>query len=334
MKKQVLFLMTLVLSISMTFAQHNWTNGSGNNKFEDDGNWDVGYYPQFGVDEAIFDGNTSNADCVVTQAHTFGLFTAGVGSDYGTITIKSGGSIETTDGRWAAIGWTTQANLVVEPNATFKTKSHLWLAFNPGAKSYIDCWGTIEVGEMFGVNFEGLADANSDCRLTVRNGGLLKLAQLKGDDNDPASTKSFNGAVSDDALEVMGGGKVTIVGDLTAVVNDYVTKNKIVAPGGSVVVAYDAVADLTEITSTAAPLSVKDFSSFDFQVYPNPSSNVISIQSKSAVANIKLYNMLGQQVLERFESASINVSKLNSGYYILKAQDESGNLGVKKVLIK
>jgi hypothetical protein len=333
MKKLLLLLVVATFGISAFGQPIGWTNGNGTGLWTDQDNWDAGFSPDFPGDEGVFDGNISSADCLITGNQTVGLLTAGVGgADYeGTITIQSGGSLTTTGPRWAAIGWTRKCTLVVEAGATFTTASHLWLAFNNGAKSYIDLYGTINVGEMFGVNFaDNGGTADKEALLTVHNGGVLNLAQLTGAAASP--TNSFNTSVADGSLSILGGGTVNLPGDRTGDFAAYVTAGKIVTPGGNAVITYDAVADLTSVTSNAAPLSSKDFNTLNFEVYPNPTTSLITVKSKTPISKINLYNILGHNIIEEQNTSKIDISNLSSGYYLLKAEDAQGNVGIKKVL--
>lgn len=330
MKKLLLLVFMAMLATSSYSQAIVWIAEGESGDWDVDENWDSGFYPAFPGDLVVFNG-ASSADCIVNGAQTVGLLTTGNGdADYeGSIIIKSGSSLETTGPRWAAIGWTRKTTLVVEAGGMFKTKSHLWLAFNPGAKSFIELHGTLEVGEMFGVNFEGVGNADSEAKLKIHNGGHLKLSQLTGSGASP--TNSFNGTIADGSVEILGGGKITLAGDRTGDFNDYVTMGKIATPGGSAVIEYDATADLTTVTSSAVA-SVDGFGKLSFGVYPNPAANEISISAEKAVSKVRLTNILGQSVFEAKNTNKINISHLNSGYYLMTVEDEDGNSGTRKII--
>lgn len=331
MKKQVLFLMAIMLNLGVSYGQDIWSNGSGDGKFETDANWNTGFKPE--VDPVFFDGGANATNCTVNAANTGGHFRIGIGgTPYGSLIIKNGGKLESTKDHWSAVGWTTKATLIVEAGGIFSTFSHLWLAFNPGAESTISLSGTINVNGMFGFNFENLANAsNSSGELTINNGGILNLAQLH-------PTQSFRG--TQNVLKIMGGGTMNVVGDKKVDIDAYVAANSIVAPGGSVSVVFipgvpdQTPADLgkTVVTSTAAPLSVKDFANLNFTTYPNPATNFININAKSNISNLKIYNNLGQIVKEETNKTGADISELSSGIYMIKVTDESGNLGVNKFI--
>ena len=79
-------------------------------------------------------------------------------------------------------------------------------------------------------------------------------------------------------------------------------------------------------------LSTDSRAILDFSVYPNPATNIINIQAKSAIANIQLFNSVGQKVADVDGKSSIDISSLNTGLYVLKATDAEGNTGVKRVV--
>lgn len=324
MKKQVLLLLAITLSCSAAFAQLTWTNGNINGVYGEDDNWNEGF-PPGEFDQVLFDGNTNADNCVVTDSQVGGWFEIGVGGvPYGTLTIKDGGHLEGKFDHWSAVGWTTEATLVVEAGGIFSVASHLWLGFNPGSNSHVQLYGTINVNGMYGQNFIANADTKSD--VTIFNGGVLNLAQLHADGN------SIQGP--DQVLTIMGGGTIIISGDKTGVLATHIAADQIVAPGGSVNVAYDLDTDKTTVTSTAEeiPLGVKDFATLDFSLYPNPTADFINIKSKTTISNVKVYSTLGRLVKDVNDETRIDISDLSAGYYIVKIKDGLGNLGVKKLI--
>lgn len=69
-------------------------------------------------------------------------------------------------------------------------------------------------------------------------------------------------------------------------------------------------------------LSTKDFALNNFSIYPNPSQNYINLKlpkSDKEVA-VNVYDIVGKQVYSNtsFNDEKINVSKLNTGIYLIK----------------
>lgn len=63
----------------------------------------------------------------------------------------------------------------------------------------------------------------------------------------------------------------------------------------------------------------------NFRVYPNPTSQIINIESyKEDIQSIKIYNLRGAEVLKYIntDNNSMNISQLSSGIYILKINEK------------
>lgn len=68
-------------------------------------------------------------------------------------------------------------------------------------------------------------------------------------------------------------------------------------------------------------LSVATTSSLNARIYPNPTSDILSIRASETIDSIMVFNMLGQQVLEKTTDCNtLDVSPFVNGTYILKIQ--------------
>ena len=65
---------------------------------------------------------------------------------------------------------------------------------------------------------------------------------------------------------------------------------------------------------------------------PNPVKDILSIKSLSILKKLEVFNVLGQKVMGRENTNSLNVTKLNSGAYILKTMNENGAISTKKFI--
>ena len=68
-------------------------------------------------------------------------------------------------------------------------------------------------------------------------------------------------------------------------------------------------------------LSTDSFAVTKVKLYPNPSSNVLNIESVGTIQNIAIYNVLGQEVMNKPTNGtlvSLDVSGLNAGIYVIK----------------
>jgi hypothetical protein len=66
--------------------------------------------------------------------------------------------------------------------------------------------------------------------------------------------------------------------------------------------------------------------------YPNPATNSINI-SGDRVAELKMYNSIGQLILSQHNTNVINVSGLTNGIYMLAVETSTGNIIHKKIII-
>ncbi|MBO6200484.1 MAG: T9SS type A sorting domain-containing protein, partial [Chryseobacterium sp.] len=73
------------------------------------------------------------------------------------------------------------------------------------------------------------------------------------------------------------------------------------------------------------------------QVFPNPTSGFVTIQNKnnSNLKNVEVYNVAGQ-LIQRFnvnnvKNASLDMSQLLNGTYILKVNSETESNSVKVI---
>jgi hypothetical protein len=68
-------------------------------------------------------------------------------------------------------------------------------------------------------------------------------------------------------------------------------------------------------------LSSDSFAASKVKLYPNPTSNVLNIESLGNIQTISVYNVLGQEVINKAlnsTSTALDVSSLNSGIYVVK----------------
>ena len=71
----------------------------------------------------------------------------------------------------------------------------------------------------------------------------------------------------------------------------------------------------------------------EFNFYPNPVKDELTIQSKSDLKNVSVYNLSGQLIMNS-KSKKINMKSLSSGVYIVKAELENGKPATFKIIKK
>jgi chitodextrinase len=88
--------------------------------------------------------------------------------------------------------------------------------------------------------------------------------------------------------------------------------------------SYGQVEDYTvNIVSAAKDSETSRNTIAEINLYPNPTSSIINVTSVSDNATFKVYNLLGQTVINgKLANGSINVSNINAGNYILEITDK------------
>ncbi len=79
-----------------------------------------------------------------------------------------------------------------------------------------------------------------------------------------------------------------------------------------------------------ASLSINKYNTIEVNVYPNPTSDILNIQTAEIITNVTAYNITGQKVLQA-STQTINVSELRAGVYILKVETLKGSATLKFV---
>jgi uncharacterized repeat protein (TIGR01451 family) len=94
----------------------------------------------------------------------------------------------------------------------------------------------------------------------------------------------------------------------------------------------EAVVTNTVMTEIVDPTSIKKDTQLRFSIFPIPTSGILMVQSESTIAQIEIYDQLGQLVLTKSNTSQIDLSTLNRGFYFCKVRDEKGDFGIKKVV--
>ena len=80
---------------------------------------------------------------------------------------------------------------------------------------------------------------------------------------------------------------------------------------------------IVDNVTVAEGLSNKDFSKFQFSLFPNPATSQLNLKANTSIDDVVVSNTLGQKVKQLHfgtREASIDVSDLNKGIYIITAK--------------
>lgn len=87
------------------------------------------------------------------------------------------------------------------------------------------------------------------------------------------------------------------------------------------------------ITKSLLPVSVHDNTLRNtVNVFPNPASDILFIQSNGRIQNVTCLNSLGQNVKVRFKENSIDISALEKGFYFLNIISQNGEIETGKFI--
>lgn len=78
-------------------------------------------------------------------------------------------------------------------------------------------------------------------------------------------------------------------------------------------------------------LAINDIKETSYSIYPNPTSELLHIQSSEMLEDVTLINSLGQVVLKTKEK-QLNISELATGIYILKMKFQNGVQTTERVV--
>ncbi|WP_396150802.1 GEVED domain-containing protein [Flavobacterium sp.] len=168
----------------------------------------------------------------------------------------------------------------------------------PGCASYLggDVWYSVIVPASGNITFDSASVSGSpisDSGMAVYSGPCSTLVLVECDDDDSL------GSFSKISLTNRTPGEVLYV-RFWEYGND--------AFGTFQVSAYDA------------SLSAASFDTSNFVAYPNPVKDVLNLSYKSAISNVKVINLLGQEVVNakaNTNDVQVDMSSLNAGVYIV-----------------
>ena len=197
---------------------------------------------------------------------------------------------------------------ILTPGATFATNplvgTNIGSTASAGAPAPVcasysggDVWYSVVVPASGSITFDSASVTGSpisDSGMAVYSGPCSTLVLVECDDDDSA-----NGAFSMISLTNRTPGEVLYVRFWEYGNNAF---------GTFQVSAYDA------------SLSAASFDTSNFVAYPNPVKDVLNLSYKTAISNVKVINLLGQEVVNanaNTNDVQVNMSALSAGVYIV-----------------
>ena len=85
------------------------------------------------------------------------------------------------------------------------------------------------------------------------------------------------------------------------------------------------------------PLEVSENTMADISIYPNPATSVLNLQASQQIKSIQLFNLLGQNVLDKpvnSKTSVLEVAQFNNGVYLAKVLFDNGVTQTLKLIKK
>ena len=159
----------------------------------------------------------------------------------------------------------------------------------------------------------GPADSNGDDQIYITDASdaIVDFFGVPGEDGSGTDHEFEDGRAERKASVTQG----TATWD----VNEWNIDNDGGAGDGAVNVGDDVFDPGVWIGEGTAGLDDQDLSTLS--MYPNPATNFLNISAQNTINSVEIFNILGQKVISMSvedTSASINISNLNTGIYLIK----------------
>ena len=92
----------------------------------------------------------------------------------------------------------------------------------------------------------------------------------------------------------------------------------------------------TNWITVTANVGIDEVEALQVNIYPNPASRYLNIESAEAMTEVVLYNAVGQQVVSRHidgTAVQLDLSQLATGTYTLRVNGADGSLTTRKVIV-
>ena len=84
------------------------------------------------------------------------------------------------------------------------------------------------------------------------------------------------------------------------------------------------------ITGCSAPTGIKNIDYINVVVFPNPVSDILTINGKYSEVNI--YDLYGKLVFSSTPKKTLDISKLNNGIYIVRINNNKA-MSINKIIV-
>lgn len=220
---------------------------------------------------------------------------------------------------WSTTGWSIGTSRGANGNPSTNIYKNIFSTTPTGA------FTTIPVGPLpdgsYTLSFDYKQSAYASPYASLENWGDVMIEVS----TDFGTTWDFLSSIDN---EEGTGGYSTKTYPLSGYANQYV---KIRITGNWTAGDFDLSFDNFKIN--AEDLSTGDFEKSNLKIYPNPTSNFVTVQTDMPIKNIQVYNQLGQ-LMGTQKDSKIDLSNAAAGIYILHVQLENGSSTTQKIIKK
>ncbi len=85
-------------------------------------------------------------------------------------------------------------------------------------------------------------------------------------------------------------------------------------------------------TNCAGNIGINETLNLDINIFPNPTTGIVTFSSTESIAIVEIYNLTGQKVNQFSNTKTIDISNLPSGIYTATIQTKSGKTALKKLV--
>ena len=89
----------------------------------------------------------------------------------------------------------------------------------------------------------------------------------------------------------------------------------------------------TSHVTIMANLAIDGVNDEMLQIYPNPTTAQININSTESLKNVSIFNLMGQQVINAGTANVIDLGNLNNGSYVVRIEMNNGTVATRTVVL-
>ena len=89
----------------------------------------------------------------------------------------------------------------------------------------------------------------------------------------------------------------------------------------------------TAYVTVMANLAIENVNDDMLQLYPNPTTAQVNINSTEALKNVSVFNMNGQQVINAGNASTVDLGALTNGVYVVRIEMQNGTVATRTVVL-